>query len=378
MKTRMLTLIFVVMVFCGGMQTGYGQESYTAKGLVEFKNIPSSNVLFQNGDIINTLLQTTCSEQVSDRFFSVPYGTEGFHFMITCSLEARSKVADPDLFNYLFTLEIDHEVEDRYGVELRDATVKWLEEFIASRHEETMSEIGNRFSMAGNNAERAELRLAGLQKDQQALIKAGGQGVLSRSRVQDELSTLRERKQDAELDLRGTEARSYALQEQIAKVAQEIKQKIDSDPILVEMQKVLDISEKGLQRMEQLVADAAASEAELNKSQQSVIRAKIDMISRRESISKSVNNDSLGKWNSELANIAIRRAEQEVYLSYTASQLAKIEDNNLLELAGKIEQLEREIDQTRSSLFEANREVERIRREMQRVREPKVALLGDN
>ncbi|MCP4713200.1 MAG: hypothetical protein GY869_31605 [Planctomycetes bacterium] len=375
MKTRVLTIIMVAAIFSVIVPTGYGQTN-NAKGLVEFKNIPSSNVLFQNAEIINTLLQTTCSEQVFEMVFGKPYGTAGYEYHIMCNLEARSEVVGQDMFNYLFTLEINHDGGD--SVVLRDATVEWLEDFVASRHAETMGEINGRLSMAMENAAEAENRLVKLQAEQQLWIVKGGQGVLSRSQAQDQLSRLRKEKLNAELDLRGTEARSYALQEQIAKVAAEIEEKIANDPILAEMQKVLEISEKSLQRTEQLFKNEMVSEQEVYKSQQAVIRAKIDMVSRRESISKSVNNDSLAKWNSELANIAIRRAEQEVYLEYTSVQLAEIEGNNLLELAGRIEQLGMEIDQDRASLCEANREAERIRREMQSIREPKVALLGDN
>ena len=86
----------------------------------------------------------------------------------------------------------------------------------------------------------------------------------------------------------------------------------------------------------------------------------------------------LGPWNKELADLSIRRAEREVHKHYIDNQLAEIEGKNLLELAGRSEQLEREIDQARSSLFEANREVELIQREWQSIREPKVVLLGNN
>ena len=376
MKTRVLTIILLAAVFNISTQAGYGQSKLTG-GLVEITNIPSSNVLFQNEGIIITLLQTTCSEQVSEMVFGAPYGTEGCNFIIKCKLEARSKVADQDLFNYLFYLEIGSEGEK--GVELRGATMVWLREFIAIRHADTRVEIEDRWSLAKHNLEEFEKGLAKLQEKQQALIAAGGQGILSRSRVQDELRSLSREKQSIELELRGMAARSGALQEQIAKVAEQVEKNVGEDPIRQELERILEIKQMALSRAMLLVQNNQVTPGELNKYQEEVARARIEVAQRREQIgNKALGGEMLGPWNKELADMSIRRAETEVHHRYFSDQLAEIEGKNLLELAGQFEQLEREIDQTQSLIFEAKREAEKIRREMQMVREPKVALLGDN
>jgi len=393
MKTRILTLIFAVMVFCGGMQVSYGQDisgTFSAKGLLEFKNISPSDVLFQELEgpdrgniIINTLLQSKCSELLAEQLFS-QYGGDypDKRFFIHCDLVTWTKVEGQNLYNYLYELNAEiHDGTDTapVAIELRDATVRWLDRFISIRHAETMDEINDRLVTALNNEERFKIKLKGMQAEQQALIKEGGRGVLSRSRVQDELRSLRREKQSVELDLQGMKARSEALQEQIVKVGEQAEEIVGQDSILVELEKILDFKKQALSRAIDLDRQAAIAKSELNKYREEVARAQIEVAQRREQIGKkALGGDMLSQWNMELADIAIRLAEKKAHFGYLAYELANMEDNNLMELADRIEQLEMEINNARNTVYEATREVEQIRREMQRIREPKVALLGNN
>ncbi|MFC1782082.1 hypothetical protein ACFL02_00685 [Planctomycetota bacterium] len=419
MKTPKLAIILTLVVACSSWNLGYAQDppaaenqqktpeisnTTYARGLLEIKNIPSSNTLFRNEDLLEILLTTTCTEQIAEKVFKKPFNEIGSNFDITCSLEATTTVyggppvppsrqqarqqaqqpiaAGERLNNYLYNLVITIRRESNtppMALELRQAAVQWLRDVILDEHQDNHTELADRIYLLTKDKSKAESELRALERSQREQIEAGGPRVLSRNRLQDEIRNLEQQKQRYEMDVYGADAREEALAEQIAKIGIQAEAKLADDPILEELEKLLDFRMLDLNKTIELQQEGAATEGAVNKSQEDLARAKIEIARRREQIGKTVGGNLLSKWNIELGNLALERAEFESKFSFVKKQLDEIKEKDLLTLAYRIENLDRDISNLRSTAANASEEIDYLQGELEQLesRKPKVNLLGD-
>jgi hypothetical protein len=395
MKTKKSAIIFTLVVICLSWGIGYAQDptvaqkqqkepeisfTYQAGGLLEIKNIPSSNTLFQKDDLLEMLLRTTCSEQIAERVFEKPFNRMGSTFNIECSLESKS--SSSGLFHYLYNLQINISEEHDtppMALELRQALVHWLLNVISDEHQDVYVELADRIFSLTKDKDKAESEMRSLERAQKKWIETGGPRVLSRNRLQEEIRNLEQLKQQWEMELYGTDARQRAMEEQIAKLGKQAEAKLDDDPILAELKKVLQIREEKLKRETMMMNQGTISPTELADSREHLALARIEVARRREEIGKTAGGESLNNWNIELADLAIKRAEIESRFSLTQKQLEQIKEKDLLTLAYQIEDLNRDISNLRSTVENASEEIDNWQRELERLkaRQPKVRLLGD-
>ena len=85
----------------------------------------------------------------------------------------------------------------------------------------------------------------------------------------------------------------------------------------------------------------------------------------------------LSKWNIELANLALNRAELEAQMYYTQRQLDEIKEKDMLTLAYRIEDLNGDISKLRSTAAIASEEIDNLHRQLERLefRKPRVSIL---
>ncbi len=413
MKTTKLAIILALVVACSSWGIGYAQDppaaenqqktpeisnTTYARGLLEIKNIQPSYTLFQSNDLLEILLTTTCREQIAEKVFKKPFNEIGSHFDITCSLKAQTAVYAPSsrqqagqqaqqtatagerLNNYLYNLEITIRPETDtppMALELRQAAVHWLLNVIYDEYQDNHVELADRIYSLTKDKDKAESELRALEKSQKEQIEAGGHRVLSRSQLQSEIRNLEQQKQRWEMDFYGADARQKALAEQIAKVGKQLEAKLEDDPILEELKMLFDIRMLDLQKKIELQQKGVATESDVNKAQESVARAKIELARRREEIGKTGGGELLSKWNIELANLALNRAELEAQMYYTQRQLDEIKEKDMLTLAYRIEDLNGDISKLRSTAAIASEEIDNLHRQLERLefRKPRVSIL---
>ncbi len=134
-------------------------------------------------------------------------------------------------------------------------------------------------------------------------------------------SELMRRVQSLELDLAGLDARREAIGMQIAGVERRVKEKVSTDPVIYELEKLADIHRPTVVKNPEgrLVPVSTPEE------QEKAIRAKIELANRREELSKQVGGGQLDEFNKELSRMAIDKAEKEAQLQIVRRQLDEVQ-----------------------------------------------------
>jgi hypothetical protein len=141
---------------------------------------------------------------------------------------------------------------------------------------------------------------------------------------------LRQR-QMLDMDMARLQARRTAIEQQIADGSKQAIWRIGDDPVLAEMEKVLEHGAAQLVRVEKLVRDGSVSAAELDKLKMEIARAKIELAKRRQELADAAGGNQLARLNGELSTLAIDLAEKtaeaqvlERQLQQTDTQLAAV------------------------------------------------------
>lgn len=133
-------------------------------------------------------------------------------------------------------------------------------------------------------------------------------------------------RQRLEMDIARSEARRSAIEQQIAKISDQATARVQGDPIMVELQRLLELQVENLERMKKLVeVGRAATQVELANAEEKLARTKIELAQRREELAKAAGGNSLAKLNSDLADVMIELAEKQAELGVVGRQLKEIE-----------------------------------------------------
>jgi len=123
-------------------------------------------------------------------------------------------------------------------------------------------------------------------------------------------SELTRKVQALELDLAGIDARAAAIAAQTAGVRQRVSEKLSTDPVMRELEK-----------LSQIYSYSSGSPEEREKA----VRAKIELANRREELSRQVGGSQLEEFNKELSRMAIDKAEKEAQLKIVRKQLDEVQ-----------------------------------------------------
>ncbi|KPK77144.1 MAG: hypothetical protein AMJ79_04270 [Phycisphaerae bacterium SM23_30] len=388
MKTRTLSITLILVLLCyalGAVQAQDAEIEQKTQETPKISNTRYAQCLLEvrqlpiESDTLESIINATFYNQIARKAFdesSIDYN----YARRGVSLDFSSSGMERE--NHIFRISII--LTDRPGEfvvksiaqELLDETVAKLKEFVKKDYQRKMGQLNEQYVLAQEVYQSAEARFTALQAEQHDLIKRAGQRELYRSRILDEIRDLEQKRQQLEMEQAGRQARQRALEEQIAKMSKQTQVKLSDDPVLAELEKLLKFLEQRLETIMLMEEMQRVKTSEVTDAQESVALTKIDIIKRREEIGKTEGGELLGKWNLELADLAIRGAELEAQLNFLIDRLRGIEQMNLLEKADRFERLEREISTARSAFDLASREVENVRRQIERTGEPQVTILG--
>lgn len=238
-----------------------------------------------------------------------------------------------------------------------------LQATLRSASEVDQARLRERLEMTENELERETNHFAQLRELEQQLCARAGRGDLSRADIAGEIKRLEVARQDAEMELFVAHAREKAVSEQIAKIGREVKESTEKSGVAVELQKVIELREKQVERLQLLVEDGRASSQDLDQVQIEIAQARAQLARYREEASQAAGGGLLANLNKELIEVAIESAEQKVRLSSMQARLDEIRNKGLLELADRYE---REVEMQLALAERAVRELSETRHELQR------------
>lgn len=181
----------------------------------------------------------------------------------------------------------------------------------------------------------AKQHLDELRTKRKALSTSAGRIDLDRDKVLDEIAHLEAQLRDTEVERVSQHARQAAIEAQIAKTAERQAKQVGDDPVLPELQHLVDIQQSRFDRVEQLHKANQVSDSELQNARQALIEARVRMQERREARAAEVKGGDEARLNTELAELSIATAEVEARSGFIHERLQTLAKQ--LDLANQLQ-----------------------------------------
>jgi len=277
-----------------------------------------------------------------------------------------------------FRLEVDLR-EEVIGKSVKPAAEEFMRALIKNMSEaldiaagDFRSRITARIQLAENEADRAERELMHLQEQ---LRELSGSGPLSRGAVLADISGLRRELQSIAMKRASQSVTIEAITKKIAEAEAKATEKLKSDPVTNELQRLLELRIPHLENVKKLVEVGRTSPADLADAEERLARARIELAKRREELTKSAGGDLIASLNNQLSNLSIETAQYETRLSNIEEQLKQARE--LLVTVDEYEVLSMKVDIAKQNLQEAILWYDRMSREERLLQlAPEVTVLG--
>ena len=213
-----------------------------------------------------------------------------------------------------------------------------------------------------------------LREKQKTLREIAGSRVLDRTKILTDINRLRQEVQTAKMNQASNQVIINATTKQIAEIQTKIKDKLENDSITIELQGLVEMSDKLLVQAEKEVQADRIPAIKLEDLKVQLARAKIELARRREELSKSAGGSLIESLNKELANRSIQATQDEANLSSQEKQLTEVK--SLLVKADDYELLSLKADIAKQNLQEAMLWRDRMSRQIRLLQPPMVSILG--
>ncbi|OHB64366.1 MAG: hypothetical protein A2Y77_17830 [Planctomycetes bacterium RBG_13_62_9] len=177
--------------------------------------------------------------------------------------------------------------------------------------------------------------------------------------------------QNQELDLASMDARREAIGKQIASIERQVDERLSRDTVTQELEKLAQIYTKSTQDAAGRLISPDSPEA-----REKVIRARIELASRREELSRQAGGGQLEEFNKELSRMAVDQAERRAQLGILNDQLQGVQRQ--LAQASVFDPQAARTRIAQEALDIAERRVVELQRRISNLQPPMVAMIGAN
>jgi hypothetical protein len=188
-------------------------------------------------------------------------------------------------------------------------------------------------------------------------------GALPEAVLHELVSDLTKQQQAIEVELAGMTGRREALQVEVAKASDRLKNSSKNDEVVRNLQRVLEIRTKALQSVKQLheFGNSSTSYLDLAKAEEQVALAKVELDQAKRADARA-SDAHLEKLNDELSQVAVSIAENEAKLPFLRERLNEYEKtlSDASQTKAVREQLDYEIRELSSSRLSAEAAKENV------------------
>ncbi len=258
------------------------------------------------------------------------------------------------------------------AVELLDAFVSNFTEALERAFEDYKGSFDNQRKAAVIEANDAEEHVRLLQQE---LRNLSGSRDLSPQVVRDEIREIRIKLEDAMMAFASIEGDTKAYSKQIAANEAMLKEKLKTDVILKELERVVQINQEKEQRIRKLSRPGQQTDAlKVSKASEELARARIELARRKDELSKSLPGFSTRSLTSELATDAIKGTRVEHEIQALEHRLAESQD--LIEKADRYEIQVLKLGLAKRNLEDAIMWRDDLKRQMRVPVAPSVIVMG--
>ena len=209
-----------------------------------------------------------------------------------------------------------------------DANVARFTSAVARRLGEALTEASSREAKSQVEKERRvleeEMKLAAESEDRVRQLRNKLREIApveaTQALLTETLGNLQRQQQSFELELVGMKGRAEAIQNQIKQVTERLKGRAESDEIVRNLQRVVNLRAEQLQRVTDLKVFRTIDESAKAKAEEQFFLAQVELDRAKREAQKGPS-DQLDKLSSELADIAISTASIDAKLNYVSRKL---------------------------------------------------------
>ena len=180
-----------------------------------------------------------------------------------------------------------------------------------------------------------------LEAQQQELSTASGMVAATPEAIRTLADHLQTEKEALEVEMAGAKGREDAITKAIEQTTTRVRARADSDEVTKQLEAVVAVREKSLERVRQLQANAAIAKAEVEVVEASLASARADLAVAKQKTS-GPSNDLLEALNRELINLAISRQERATKLEFINFRLKQLAP--ALSLSRNVEKASHELE----------------------------------
>ncbi len=211
------------------------------------------------------------------------------------------------------------------AAEVADDLVDFFRTYLANEYEQSRKRSLERaqrdFDLNQRNADAVNQQLNNLRKE---LRELSGRSDVAPKTLIAALTSMDDELQHLKIERLSKDARRSALEEQIAQLSERVAKKIESDPIAMELQKVVDAREERVKVIKQMHEQGAASRDEVSQATAQAAEAKAKVLQQQRDASAAAGGSALEAFNRELMTLSIDAKELDTKTKYLEERLPRL------------------------------------------------------
>jgi len=239
--------------------------------------------------------------------------------------------------------------------EFADQMVKALEQYIGDEANRQLDDHLRPLRAAADNAKKREQDSRARYESVRSKMRDLAGREASARGVGEALSKLEDEQQKLELDVLGKTARREALEQTIAEQANRVEKKVGADPILTELQKVVDAKERRAKVNQQMAETGQVAQGEAQDAIASAAEARAKLLERKRDAMNEAGGDALSSLNRELLTLSVDLNELNARLKYVKDHLPGLRD--AMAMADDVQSAEAELASARQDLHKIEQDL---------------------
>lgn len=242
------------------------------------------------------------------------------------------------------------------AIEAMETVIDLLRDALQRDFEAYKERMIRRIDLAQKQATIAENEVRQLQE---TLRDLSSSGELRRDQIMIEISGNQEKMRQIRLDNELNRVMEDNLNLQIEEARKKADQQIAGDPVLKDLQKLLDISRQRVDATEKMMAAGQSGQNALQDAMEKLARANIELAQRKEVLGAYVGVEQINDLLQRLNDISLRKVQSEIQLTQLEQRIRELRGN--LEKAVDSEILSLRLDLAREKLSGALRRADYLR-----------------
>jgi chromosome segregation ATPase len=206
--------------------------------------------------------------------------------------------------------------------------------------------------------QRLQVRTQEVRTLEKALRDASGRVDVSPQNLMNAVQQLDEQHMQLEIEQAAKNARRNALAKALAESKKEIEQRVQDDPVVAEMEKIVEIRNEALKRKRQMAEQGMVSKEELADAEAQIAEARAQLLERRQEAAERAGADVMHSWNRELLALSVDENELLARLEQVKQRLDKL--RSLVDSVNQLEDLQQRIQHAQDRLREAQARMEEM------------------